>query len=323
PLEVNHAYFEIKTGRHFCATLGRQQITFRDRRIFGAGNWSNTGRYVWDAAVLKHENRLFDAHFILGRYVYHDPRVWPNHAATHPTAAAVYSALKCLPVQLDLFYVYKNGRLTSSGSSLGNLHSHSLGFWFKKEWEAWNVGASAVSQFGRRADQSIRAFGSAVWAGCKLDEKGRCSVKTQIVLGSGDKNPRDNVYGTFDGVFGGAAVDHYGWMSLFFWKNIREYRIDLTWRPIPNLRLIGEYHHFTLDRARDAWYSVAGAQRVDPLGASGRELGHEIDLIARSNVTKQLELLAGYSFFMPGTFVKNTGDAPICRVCFLQSTFFF
>jgi hypothetical protein len=112
-------------------------------------------------------------------------------------------------------------------------------------------------------------------------------------------------------------------MNMFFWQNLREYRLDIKLTPNKALTLKGEYHYFTLDEVRDAWYFPGKAQRRDKTGSSERELGQEIDLTARMKVRDYLELLAGSCFFMPGEFVENTGKSPKASWYFLETTFYF
>jgi len=46
-------------------TLGRQQLGYGDRRVFGPGNWGNTMGWLWDAAHLSYKK---GKHFIDGWY---------------------------------------------------------------------------------------------------------------------------------------------------------------------------------------------------------------------------------------------------------------
>jgi len=43
----------------------------------------------------------------------------------------------------------------------------------------------------------------------------------------------------------------------------------------------------------------------------------------KKKISEFLEILGGYSFFIPGEFVKNTGPSPTAHWCFLQTTVFF
>ena len=75
---------------------------------------------------------------------------------------------------------------------------------------------------------------------------------------------------------------------------------------------------------KDSWYYCNGkSQRRDATGQSGRSLGQEVDLIAKWDVSKTLELLAGYSWFQPGGFVDRTGRHGDADWWFLQLLYRF
>jgi hypothetical protein len=325
PLDVNEAYIEGRPIKPISIKIGRQTISFRDRRIFGPGDWGNTGRYAWDAARLTLTTQYLESNGIVGRFILHQPNQWPNQPAEGPTAYACYNSLKALPFQCDLFYVYKDDQrgITRGEKSTGNLAAHSAGVWLKHELGSWDYAATFAGQIGRHGSDKIRALGVMFSAGRKFNGPGLPYIQLQYIRGSGDKNPADGVNHTFDGIFGGADTDLYGWMNLFFWKNINEYRINWTFNPGKILSVRGEYHYFRLDQASDAWYFPGKVQRRDKTGVSGRELGHEFDLSARMQVTRFLELLAGSCLFFPGDFIQNTGESPRASWHFLQTTFCF
>ncbi len=325
PLDINQAYLELQPGKPLQFKIGRQAISFRDRRIFGPGDWGNTGRYAWDAAILTLNNRWLESNWIAGRFILHDPDRWPNKWANGPTAFASYNFIKALPFLLDIFYVFKHDDrgITPGETGAGNLASHSLGFWFNGKWHSWDYGATAVGQMGKWGADDIRAYGLVGSLGYQWQTHWQPLVKLQCIIGSGDSDPTDGIHSTFDGVFGGADTDLYGWMNMFFWQNLREYRLDLKLTPHKALTFKGEYHYFTLDQTRDAWYFPGKAVRWDKTGSSGQELGHELDITVRMKVSKYLELLVGSSFFMPGDFVKDTGKSPQASWYFLETTFYF
>lgn len=324
-LDINQAYMEYLPFKVLKLTIGRQAIAFRDRRIFGSGHWGNTGRYVWDAARLTLTNHWLESNWIVGRFILHQPDRWPNKQAQGPTAYACYNTIKTLPFQCDVFYVFKDddSGIFQGEKGAGDLASHSVGMWFKHEIGNLDFGTTFVGQFGRYGSDKIRAMGAVFSVGRKFNVTGSPYIQLQYIRGSGDKHPDDGVNNTFDGVFGGADTDLYGWMNLFFWKNINEYRINMTFSPGKNVSLRGEYHYFRLDQASDAWYFPGKAQRRDSAGLSGRDLGHEIDLTCKMKVTSYLELLAGTCFFLPAKFIKNTGKSPKANWYFLQTIVYF
>lgn len=325
PLDINQAYLVCQPFTPLKFKIGRQAISFRDRRIFGPGDWGNTGRYAWDAAILTVNNSLIESNWIVGRFILHNPDRWPNKWTEGPTAFASYNSIRNLPFLLDVFYVFKHDDrgITQGDRGTGNLASHSLGFWLNGKWQSWEYGVTAVGQLGKWSGDDIRAYGLVGSLGYQWQTRWQPLVKLQYIVGSGDRNLSDGIHGTFDGVFGGADTDLYGWMNLFFWQNLRECRLDLKLTPNKSLSLKAEYHYFMLDSPRDAWYFPSKAVRRDKSGLSGRELGQEIDMTARIKVCRFLELLAGSCFFMPGDFVKYTGKSPQASWYFFETTFYF
>jgi len=325
PFDINQLYIEYWPFEKFGIKAGRQSISFGDRRIFGPGDWGNTGRYAWDAIRVLYKSDRIDSNWIIGRYIIHDPDIWPNEHINGVTAFATYNTIKNLPFQLDLFYVhrYDDRGITQGEGGTGNLYSHTVGFRIDGEYGQWDYNSTVAGQFGQWGPDTINAYGLVLTLGCTFDTPWKPHIIAQYVNGSGDKDPHDGKHGTFDGVFGGADTVLYGWMNLFFFQNLREHRLDIVLTPSKTISLRGEYHYFILDEKKDAWYFPGNAQRRDNTGSSGRELGHEVDMIAKKKISEYLEILGGYSFFIPGKFVKNTGPSPTAHWCFLQTTVFF
>ncbi|MFH1742898.1 MAG: alginate export family protein, partial [bacterium] len=83
-------------------------------------------------------------------------------------------------------------------------------------------------------------------------------------------------------------------------------------------------HYLQLAEEEDGWYYCSGKSiRQDATGDSGRDLGHELDLLAKWKVRDDLELFCGYSHFFPESFVKDTGTHGDADWVFLQVTYFF
>jgi len=322
-VDVRQAFVDFEPLIGVELRLGRQEIAFRDRRIFGPGNWGNTGRYVWDAARVRLHNSFADSYCLAGRYIIPDPDRWPNKHASGPTAYANYTMIKNLPLDLDLFCVLKKDDHgdTQGERGRGDLTSHSGGFRIDGTCGQWDYGATVVGQFGRWGSDRIRAYGLATRLGYTFAIPWRPHLIAQFINGSGDSEPHDGKHGTFDGVFSGADTVLYGWMNLFFWSNVREYRLDLVLSPSKKLSLRGEYHYFALDQKKDAWYYPGKPQRRDMTGSSGRELGHEVDLSFRYKPTWWFELMGGYCFFVPGEFISNTGRDPEAKRGFCRRHF--
>jgi hypothetical protein len=96
PMDIRQAFGEwLKIGDSpFGIKVGRQQISYGDQRVLGPGLWGNTGRYAWDAVMLKADTGYFWSDLWVCRFIKNDPDEWPNSAFAWPVAAVMYSHVK-------------------------------------------------------------------------------------------------------------------------------------------------------------------------------------------------------------------------------------
>jgi hypothetical protein len=322
--DINKAYLHFQPKPSFQLLLGRQSISLGDRRVFGPGDWGNTGRYAWDAAFLQGRLGKVESKWLFGRPIIHAPDRWPNRTAAGPTAFSSYNTVTLQPFDLDLFYVAKlDGREMRGEAGNGGLSSHNLGFQLTGRQGNVNYGSTVVVETGSRGGDPIRAYGYTLLVGHAWDAAWKPRLEAQHVVASGDEDPGDGRCGTFGGLFSGADTVLYGWMNLFFWRNLRESRLDLIFSPVKKVEVRAEYHHFALHRKADAWYSPGGVMRRDSSGQSGGALGHELDVTVKRQFGPRAAILAGYSLFFPSEFVKRTGDGETARWVFLELTLAF
>lgn len=132
---------------------------------------------------------------------------------------------------------------------------------------------------------------------------------------SGDRNPNDRKAERFDRLFG--AAHFLSTSDYFTWRNTIAPKLRLDIRPTAKLRLETAYGAYWLASDSDAWPDIG---RRDRTGQSGDFVGQEIELRARCQLTKYAELEVGYSHFMQGAFVDNTGPADDSDFFYVQTT---
>ena len=305
--------------------VGRQQIAYGDQRVFGPGNWGNTGRFAWDAAMVKVDTQWFWSDLWVGKYLQYKSDIWPDRSIDDFLTLVSYSQVKKLPFRLDVFYVLKSDTsgTVAGESGAGNLQSHTIGF--QAEGQAFRVldaAATFAMQSGRYGHDTVRAFGANGKLGLRLPGRWQPRLGGQYTWGSGDSDSADGVHGTFDGVYGGRDIFFYGYLNLFFWANLKDAEIDLSFRLHRAVAVNVEYHRFALDQAADAWYTTGlKPYRRDPAGRSGTALGGELDFRVAWTLWRHLELMGGYGRFSPGDFVRKTGPAAPANWCFVQSAY--
>ncbi len=207
--------------------------------------------------------------------------------------------------------------------------------------------AEAAYQWGRAAGRLTNSFPNA--AGVALDHAawaamirggyawtdcpGKPRLGAEYSVSSGDESQDDRQDQSFLNLF---PTNHkfYGYMDLFAWKNVHNPSVQLKVTPYQdsaaawrNLWVQLDYHAFWLFTNEDAWYranAVSTVRAVDATArAADRFVGSELDLTVGYAPWKWLKLLAGYSHFFSGDYVRATGPDDDADFGYLQTVVSF
>jgi len=170
-------------------------------------------------------------------------------------------------------------------------------------------------QFGDDGDLDHRAFAAYGELGYSFEHKWKPRLSTSILYASGDRDPNDGKAERFDRLFG--AAHFLSATDYFTFRNNINPKLRLELRPTKKLRIDTSYGAYWLASDSDAWPDIG---RRDRTGRSGDFVGQEVELRARYQMTAWAELEIGYSHFLPGAFVKNTGDADDSDFFYVQTT---
>ena len=321
-LDLRQAYFERKSSAEnsWELRLGRQAICYRDNRIFGPGDWGNTGRYTWDGLKIQKKTCQKSVDFLVAKRILYDPRYFDNEHYDFTTLAC-YVQDERNEGASDLFWLYKNDENDIRGENgIGPERRHTLGFYKTIEKQYWNFESTFTFQIGEHGADSVKAHGMHIGVKFKPSSIKNLTLGIDYAMASGDSSPADGKVETFDGVFG--AVDkYYGRMNLVSWMNIENWQFTLSTKLRKTMHFSASAHWFHLNEEKDCWYYRTGKPVAgDPLGLSGDYIGREIDLILKWQITSELELLAGKCHFSAGTFAKNMGSYESAGWSFIQLT---
>jgi hypothetical protein len=326
-LDVRQAYLEWQHigGSPVGLKIGRQSFRFGDGRVFGPGDWGNVGRYWWDAMKLTFDWDAARLDLLYGRRVTRE-QIHCDDEHFDFDMWGVYTSLKRLPCTLDLFYTFRrdDGEIIGEDGP-GHQRTHTVGAYVDGKFGSyWDYRGTGAVQFGRFGQDRIEAYGANMRIGYTFDVPWQPRIGFEFSYASGDRDPSDGRHETFDGVFGGLS-SFYGRMNFFSWMNLLDYQATFRVRPTDALSVSLDYHYFLLASDRDAWYWCTGKPLArDARGRSGSELGHEIDLLARWTIRKDLELFLGYAHFFPGNFVGIAStDADDADWAFVQLLYRF
>lgn len=326
-------YIELKNlfGQELGLKGGRQTIAYGDKRVFGPGEWGNSGKYIWDAVKLSYRSGDNFVDTFYGSNIVHEPDRFSLDHRHFFEAFAVYSHFlvpaKNRKFYLEPFFISKwdsRDNYKSEDNSFGDFQSEYYGLRSYAEiFSGFDYDLTFVWQTGNWGNDDLRAYGYHLLAGYKFpDVVWKPRISAEFSYASGDGDPNDGDRGTFDGVFG-ARDKMYGRMNLMAWSNLQDAQLNLELKPLKKLRLKAELHKFWLAEDKDGWSLNSKVYR-DKTGRSGNELGSEFDIVGKYITTlKGLEIQFGYGHFWPGEFVENVADDVEANWCFLQAQYKF
>ncbi len=302
-------YFKdaLGTGQPIQFDFGRMAIDYSDRKLVTRSRWRNAtdsfdgfrlrlgqSQSDWqlDVFAVKPVQRFMDQ---LDRP---DPDRWFYGVVG---AWRKWSSA----IQLEPYYFILDEDRRDPGRPDRTIHTMGMRAFGLIPSTALDYDMDAAFQFGDDGERQQRAFACVGDLGYTFTHPWKPRLSWWSAYASGDRNPNDNQNNRFDRLFG----DSHGFSmsDLITWSNLISTKIRIEASPLKNLQGLASYGGYWLASDTDAWV-VPG--RRDPTGRSGTFIGQELELALKYKLDPHMELELGYSHFIPGTFVENTGPAP-------------
>ncbi|HSR74282.1 MAG TPA: alginate export family protein [Sulfurovum sp.] len=286
---------------NFTVTAGRQKLPYGDLRVFGPGEWKNSGKWIWDAVKTSYKDGENFLDFFYGAMMLHDPNEFSLNDRHGYYGAGMYG-----------HYVYRKNaaiepilayKINDKRNEIYNaMESYYIGARaYDKDYNSFFYDATFVKSFGdytRLDAQTVDIDGIGYHAEAGYHVK---PIKTKFALGytyaTGD-NPDTKENETFDTVFG-ASDKYYGRLNLFQWSNIKDSEIDVIFDPYKDTKIKLEYHKFYADEPSNKWlsYTIPSMQ--------SDHYGNEVDLFGTYKYSKDFNILLGVGYFMPGSYIEE------------------
>jgi hypothetical protein len=298
---LHQGYLEV--GRRVTLRLGRQEVTWGQKRLIGSSGWAYKDLAAYDGARLlssigRGQVDAFALKIVEGAAAEADDTSLYGLAYTlklAPWARPGFYAL--LQTVDDNPAVEGNDRTTMP--IVGMIGTLGPGAGVTLDYEA-------IYEGGKRKGRDHSAYFAHAGLLYKERTKGRYWLGAEYNLASGDKDPTDADGGTFDKLYS-INHSHYGIMDYQDPQNMRDIRLTAGARLASWASLECDYHKLGLVQAKDAWYSrSADVDLRDATGASGKDVGWEVDVVAKIDLPMSQKLEIGLASFSPGTFVRQT-----------------
>lgn len=293
-LDMHEAYFAIRPtqNENFYVFAGRQELAYGDHLLLGSVPWHRIGR-------------SFDG--IKARYQLQSNLTLDAFRMTLKENNAAAPAGSASDAKLDGAYL---------SSSLGKSFKQADLYALKRSHQTPGV-FKDTSAYGVRFKSNIE--------GTKLDYRAEATLE-QVKLAADSSLKKSeyqvnlelglklNFYETRLGVEYFDATENYdqlfptahkflGFADQFSRRNIKGQVIHLSTKPVDKVTFLADYHFFQKHDNQGAVYKFDGTG----LGANGTsyEVARELDLIVAYDFTQNLQVSYGYSWVMPGKYLKD------------------
>ncbi len=304
--------------RDLTFTLGRQQLGYGDRRIFGPGKWGNTMGWLWDAAHFSYKN---DEDFVdvwYGQTRTKEPDDFSIVEKHRYQGVGVYGHFETSTIKIEPFGAWRNNLHHDVKPEL-NYYYGGLRVYDLSDGVIYD--ATAIKQIGSLGEDDVDAYAYVIKSGYKFSNSYQPTLTLGYVYASGDSDPADNKMQTFSAPFGANDGLHYGRMDVMVWSNMSDIQAKMAFKPVSNMKVQFEYHHFNLAQAADKWYFFGYKNKA---GNAYTHIGDEYDLIVKYQATKELDLLAIGAYMNSGDFItKNEIAQNSASKVFLQFQYKF
>lgn len=333
-LALQNLFVDLKMplGDHASILLrpGRQEIDLGKERLISSLRWVNSRRN-FDAVRLTGVWNQYTVDALYSQLVNVDKTAF-NTSSPNTSFYGLYASgpLPETPLKSDLYWLglhnFKstpaetatNPDVTSTEDrqTLGFRVSGALPWYMDTDTE---IGY----QFGRLNSNSISAFfGATEWGVKPPDWFWNPRFYAGFDYASGDSDSTDTTVGTFNQYFP-LAHAYYGFADMLGRQNAMDARLGFALKPLNNLTVKVDGHSFLRSSTQDAIYSVAGSVFKADGSSDSAYIGSELDLTLAYTVDSHLSFLAGYSFFMPGAFLSDSGASAPLNFGYLQTAYVF
>ncbi|MBL9114193.1 MAG: alginate export family protein [Verrucomicrobiaceae bacterium] len=293
---------DLGNKRPVFVRYGIQNFEFLDRRLIGNNQWRNTANTGlgfraaigqddndWSLdllAIQPLERQLYEWDEPLdGQWVYAIIGHWRRWSEF---------------ITLEPFYLALDQKTTSE-TAARTVHSPGFRAYGTVADSGFDFDFSVIRQFGDNDGRNIDAWGGTAEVGYRFKLPWKPRLSAFYGYASGDKDPNDNEDNRFERFYGFGRP--WSANDYIVYENIKAPKLRVELTPSDKLRIDFGYNWYSLASSSDRFYAADKVQ--DKTGRSGDSIGHEFDIRARWQVTKKLELIAGYAHFTAGDFTRN------------------
>ena len=322
--------------------VGRQPFNYGDQRLLGNPQWLNSTR-AWDAVRLRQAGQSWKFDLFSGSPVTFIDNQFNRSDLFNASqsrdaidSGAYFSSTKAIPTQsaTDFYLINQNANKVAAAAGApvgrtGPVNVWTVGTRMKgdlTQLARWDYDLEMAAQFGSVTGLEHRAFAGHWGGGYNFEQDWQPRLGVQFNYASGDGNPKDGKSGTFQNYFPGNHA-LYGFMDTTAWMNMQQVQLNYSMKPTTKLKMGLDYMATWNATSHDAWFAANTSGVVRPLNALAVAAdpfrGHEVDFNTWYTVNRNLTLQMGYSLFLPGSYLRDTGASDTAHFGYAQVTLQF
>ena len=324
--DVHQAYADFgRAEQGWRLRAGRQELAFGDERLLGADNYWDCFGQTFDAVRLSFAGTKFRFDTFSAFRVRPARRRWDPLDRTSRISGLSAQIRTAGEGVLEPYFLWKRGGdtldlmthpghrdvLTPGVRAEGSL-PHSFEYNIEMALQRGHVVSDEISAWAGHWELGWKPFGREF--GLRLG--------AEYNYASGDRNPTDGRYGTFDDLYP-AGFSEYGMEDPIAWRNIRYPAVIVEIPVTKRWTFFGGYRRYWLASIQDGLYPGGDEYLIRNSAAAGADVGsHTLVSVAYAQ-SERWQVHAGYGHLSPGSYLRQSGFPAALRTAYLQSSFTF
>lgn len=305
--------------------VGRQELNYGNQRLVSPAEWTNVRRR-FDGVKVFAKTEAWDADFFYVKPIPVQPEQFDDWDQDFDFCGIylTYKGIQRHGLDTYFFAVDNRNDPVNPNGQAGGKTTYTLGSRLWGKTAGFDYEAEAAGQWGHWAGDTVCALAIALDGGYTFENRVKPRLGAGFDWASGDRNPTDTKVETFDQLFP-LGHKYFGYLDLVGRQNIIGPNLNVSVWPVPDkVQAAAAWHYFWLADDSDALYSASGsATRRDATGASGNDVGNELDLTVAWKIDVHSSLLVGWSHFWDAGFIQETGPSENADLFYVQYAFKF
>lgn len=297
------------------ARLGRQELGLGAARLVGLREGPNIRR-TFDLARIIYKQKTTTIQAFYGKEVRPSFEVFDNNfslfdeGATNPRLWGLYTQFIINKVNgtNELYYLGFHAQTSSFADIVGQEWRHTVGLRRFGNIKKWKYNTELVYQFGKLGNSRISAFNIETdWHFVFENTSWRPSLGLKLDFSSGDRKAGDSRLNTFNPMFVNPAI--YSLAAVVVPANLLSIHPSITLTPLENLRIYLDWGWFMRTSINDDLYQPPRFINRPANGITQRYIGQQIGFEVDYEFNRNIKLMLDFTYFIAGSFIKNTGAA--------------